>query len=506
VDEIQEAAAFVAASLAAAGVGPGNRVLVVEDSQRSFLSGLFGALWIGAIAVPVPSISSPRSAARCSAVYHACSPTAIVSHSVEQFAQLQPRCAQVVVGAAQAGHIVRPAPYARVPSDVAVLQFTSGSVATPRGVGVSHHNIIAACTQAAIAYEETIDDVCVNWVPLHHDMGLITSVFRPLLAGYRAVLLPPRAFAASPRLWLEVISSQQGSITSAPDFGYELCTRKTTDLSGLSLTSLRIARNAGEVVQASTLSRFSSKFAAAGFDPHAFCPSYGLAEATLTVTTVTRRSRAVGGVRRPSEASSHHGAISCGAPMPDTVVSIRDPHSGETLPTGAVGEIHVRGPQVAEGYWSSSLDRVEQRQSEWLATGDIGVLDHDGLRVLGRLDDSFTLRGEQWFAEDIEAEARACPSVCGRVLAAVFDQGYVLMQESADPVGAAADLTKALRVHLGRAGFPQPISVVIVRRTDLLMTTSGKPRRRATAAAYLKGVIIPWYDDSPTASKNTYPQ
>ncbi|MFD9130723.1 AMP-binding protein [Kitasatospora sp. NPDC059571] len=249
------------------------------------------------------------------------------------------------------------------PDAPAFLQYTSGSTGAPKGVVISHRALQASCAQAARVYREGPDDVAVTWVPLHHDMGLVTGLLRPLFSGYPSVLMAPEAFARHPGRWLSAITAHGGTLSSAPDFAYALCTRKVTDreLAALDLRTWRVARSAGEVVRAATADRFTARFAAAGLPPRSLCPSYGMAEATLTVTAstpdlpparLTVRSDALraGEVAPAAPGEPATVLLSSGTPLPGTEVRV---HGSSTGPDGGGPRrrVHPRpgAPRVSGG-------------------------------------------------------------------------------------------------------------------------------------------------------------
>jgi acyl-CoA synthetase (AMP-forming)/AMP-acid ligase II len=389
---------------------------------------------------------------------------------------------------------------------VAFIQYTSGSTKNPRGIVVTHGMVAANLAQVAERYQESETDVAVTWVPLYHDMGLVTGLLRPLSHGYGTVLLRPESFAADPMLWLETISAHSGTLSSAPNFGYDLCVRKDDRrrAAALDLSSWRIARNAGEVVHASTADAFAATFADAGFKATAFCPSYGMAEATLTVTTCTpndppRRTRAraetVGDDPGPSTAAYERLLLSSGTPVPGTEVRIEG-----TNADGVSGPILVRGEQTFSRYWGRAPHpRSIFTDEGWMRTGDIGMMEDGHLFVLGRDDDVVISLGRKFYiGTDLLPACAKVPGLRpGR--AALFEvrsddaSRMHLVAEVRKGTAPAPDELRALRRRLQQ---------VVVQDTGLFLnevhfapagslpvTTSGKVRHAKIRDRFIDGSL-----------------
>jgi len=505
--------------LACYGVKAGDRVIVALANDVSFVIAILACAAAGAIAVPAPVPAMRRTDAfreRLTSIARACQPSLVitvgdwiplVSAVVSAAAPSCQLASYDSVHAAGNGPPAGPAP-ARS-SDIALLQFTSGSTGSPRGVVVTYSMLAASCGQAATVYQERNADTAVTWVPLYHDMGLVTAVMRPLYSGYPTVILSPEDFVRSPGTWLEAIDRCGGTLSSAPDFGYELCVRKVPpeEASQLDLSRWRVARNAGEVVRQRTLDRFCTRFARAGFRPEALCPSYGLAEATLTVTTCTPSVAALRLVRREglrvdavTAAASVVGHSDClvssGIPLPGTSVRIRgNPQDGR------VGEVLIRGPQLSPGYWSGPRCPTfsGQEDGSWYATGDLGFLWRGHLFLLGRADDTLVIHGRNYFAADI---ARACTEVPGirpgRVAAFADDRDErrirLLAEVTTDADRSAAGLARIARASqlaLARKLELYVCDVGLVEPGQLPVTTSGKVRASEARRRHAAGMITP---------------
>lgn len=508
--------------LAHRGIKPGDRVIMALGNDASFVIALLACGAAGAIAVPAPVPTLRRTEAfreRLLGIARSCEPSLLIT--TDAWIPLVSR----VISAGAPG--CQPASYGSVlygaegslsgerapvsSPGIALLQFTSGSTGSPRGVAVTYEMLAASCGQAASVYQERQSDVAVSWVPLYHDMGLITAVMRPLYSGYPSVILSPEDFVRSPGTWLKAIDRCGGSLSSAPDFGYELCARKvpSRDADRLDLSRWRVARIAGEVIRHRTLDRFCERFASAGFRQEAMCPSYGLAEATLTVTScrpqtpplrlAVRHEDLQDGVVTPVAPGGgrDHWLVSSGVPLPGTSVKI----SGCTQ-DGRIGEVVIRGPQLCTGYWSAAGPPPGHREQDsgWHATGDLGFLWSGHLFVLGRADDTLVIHGRNYFAADI---AQACSEVPGirpgRIAAFIEDRDErqsirLLAEIAADADGSDAGLARIARsaqVVLARKLELYVSDVGLVRAGELPVTTSGKVRASEAGRRHAAGVIIP---------------
>src|SRR6185369_6010238 len=297
------------------------------------------------------------------------------------------------------------------PEALAFLQYTSGSTSTPKGVMVTHANLMHNEAMIGQAFQQSADSVVVGWLPLYHDMGLIGNVLQPLHAGCRCVLMAPAAFLQRPRRWLEAVSryggTSEGTTSGGPSFAYELCVRRIPpeQREGLDLRSWRVAFNGAEPVRAETMARFAEAFAPCGFDPAAFYPCYGLAEATLFVS-----GGEAGSLPREEPVTGGRPLVSCGHVWGGQRIAIADPETGAEMPPGAEGEIWVAGPSVAAGYWrnpeATERDfraRLIGREEPFLRTGDLGVMVGEGaagdLYVTGRIKDLVILRGRNHYPQ-----------------------------------------------------------------------------------------------------------
>ncbi|HEY2292550.1 MAG TPA: amino acid adenylation domain-containing protein, partial [Thermoanaerobaculia bacterium] len=496
--ELDRRAAGVAAALAAS-VPPGERALLLYPPGLDFIVAFFGCLYAGVVAVPAyPPRQNDRSQSRLRAIARDATPRAALTTAAILAGAVEPRGLLAVAPelgglrwiATDALSDGEAAPACEPdPESLAFLQYTSGSTAAPKGVMVTHANLLHNERMIGAAFDMDESAVVVGWLPLYHDMGLIGNVLQPLHAGGQCVLMSPVAFLQRPLRWLEAISRYRGTVSGGPNFAYELCLRKATPeaLAGLDLASWRVAFNGAEPVRASTLERFAAAFAPCGLRREALYPCYGLAEATLFVT---------GG----------HGArvererVSCGrAWMGQRIVAV-DPETGEERPAGAEGEIWISGPSVARGYWENPESTamgfnafLPTGEGPFLRTGDLGFLSGGELYVSGRLKDLIILRGRNLYPQDVELTAeRGHPDLQPGGGAAFSveiggEERLVVVQEAVrHRKDGVEEIAEAVRRAVAAEHEAQVHEVVLIRQAGLPKTSSGKVRRRLCRELYLR--------------------
>jgi fatty-acyl-CoA synthase len=302
------------------------------------------------------------------------------------------------------------------PQDLAFLQYTSGSTSEPRGVMVTYSSLFANVT--ALSTFLRIDpnrDICVNWLPLHHDMGLVGFVLAPLFLGMRVVFIPTMRFVGNPSVWLNTIDLHRATISFAPSFAFALATRRVgpAELNNWNLSCLRILGCGAEPVNPAIMRGFVEKFAQCKLDPNVILPSYGLAEATLAVTMkplgepmqIMSIDRAVfekkGGVRAAAKGHPAVEYVACGTPLPGFNLQITT-KTGAVLPERMQGEIRISGPSIAAGYFHNAKAWSRVYRNGWLRTGDLGYLSDNQLYVTGRTKDLIILNGRNLHPQEIE--------------------------------------------------------------------------------------------------------
>lgn len=517
----------LAAALAEA-LAPGSRVILMLPAGYPFIEALFGCFYAGCVPVPVAlarkrDFEAPRRRASddiplVEKITRDAEAAAIVTSAelsrllreAEDAPQLRAGTIPHLVTeelASGAGGRASRLPQAQA---LAYLQYTSGSTGEPRGVMVSHANVIAAVRGSAAAFNITEQTRFVSWLPHYHDMGLVGSILQIVYSGCQCWFMSPQAFIAKPDRWLAAISSVGGTISGGPNFAYELCTRSAARrVHEFRLGTWECAYNGSEPVRAETLEEFSAAFAAAGFKAQSFRPCYGLAEATLQVS-----GGPIGGapaVRRVSPDTTagtplERTSVSCGRPVEGAEVRIIDPATRATVADGSIGEIWVRAPQVGRGYWGKAeltREMFEARMAgpanpgTYLRTGDAGMLADGELFVLGRYKDAIILNGINHQPEPIEATVAAAGTaqrlgaaaaigvpIAGRErLVVVAELGVRASRQPSN----LAEACRTVRAAVHRAHDLPVHTIVLVPYLSLPRTTSGKVRRHKVKELFVSG-------------------
>ena len=488
----QRRAAGIADGLAQeAGIKPGDRVVLAYPAGLEMMAGFFGALRLGAIPVPVPPLAQAATRNRIDQVARDCGARAVLTSGSGEYPALPTFNSLNWPDAT-------PRPSAPAgPDDLAFLQYTSGSTSAPRGVRVLNRNLLHNC-RIVVDHPHPI---AVSWLPQHHDMGLIGYGLYPALAGGVLHGLAPATFIARPRLWLELMTKYRATSGSAPDFAFThiLDRLSPDDLKGLDLSSIRFLMAAAEPIRPETYARFLRAMAPLGLDPDMFYVAYGLAEATLAVTSYGRtplslaaRDLARGEARQgasPAAIAACVRVMSCGRPLGDTEIAIVPVEREATpapLPAGAVGEVWIAGASICDGYWGQESrpafgNQLSGSQREWLATGDIGFLHDEELVICGRAKDMIILRGQNFYPHDMElSAARALNARSANVAATERSGGGLLIiaehagRTLPDPLAAV----RAIRADIG----VEVDELLILSPRSLPRTSSGKLMRHQVAA------------------------
>ncbi|HEU0251539.1 MAG TPA: AMP-binding protein, partial [Pyrinomonadaceae bacterium] len=403
---------------------------------------------------------------------------------------------------------------------MAFLQYTSGSTGSPRGVMVSHGNLLSNERLIQDAFGQTERSVILGWLPLYHDMGLIGNVLQPLYVGASCILMSPVSFLQKPYRWLKAISDYRATTSGGPNFAYDLCARKITEdeRATLDLSSWTTAFNGAEPVRPETLERFADVFASSGFDRRAFHPCYGLAEATLLVscsssahTTVIskeglKQNRAV-----DAEGSDDAQTImSCGRISSDQKVVIVNPDDLTVCAADCIGEIWVAGESVSHGYWNQPEKTRETFQAQlsgyqesFLRTGDLGFVSEGELFLTGRIKDLIIVRGRNHYPQDIEDTVRVCSGAWETDGCAAFsvevagEERLVVVQELNRKVDDHEALTKAIRTAVLSKHEIPVYAIAFTGKRRLPKTSSGKIQRRTCRELFLAGtlpLVFEWRD------------
>lgn len=398
------------------------------------------------------------------------------------------------------------------PSSVALLQYTSGSTREPRGVIVTHGNLMAnlRMLEERMALPRGSEHVC--WLPPFHDMGLVGGILETTYFHASTTLIHPLAFLQRPHRWLRAISETGAYVSGGPNFAYDLCVRRVSpeQCEGVDLSRWRVAFVGAEPIQEETLFRFGERFARCGFQMDAFYPCYGLAEATLFVSGGWWRPGAPGVAASQEAAERRH--VPCGTPSSGLAVTVVDPETRRRSAEGEVGEIWVSGPSVATGYWEKPEEtgrvfeaRIEEEGERWLRTGDLGFLRDGVLFVTGRSKDVLIVRGQNVYPQDIEWAAQSGCSALRPGGVAAFEisteggTGVVLVAEltriaSREMQAPGAEAARRSTIQRLRAAVAahrdvELSRVVLVSAGAIPRTSSGKIRRRACRSRYESGEL-----------------
>ncbi len=513
--ELYRRSAWVGHELRRQGVGPGSRVVLLTDTRLEFWYALFGTLLNGALPVAVYPPLDPRrldaSLAQLRRVSDELEPAAWVTiqplYGVARQARKQRSQAVLVlesVGEADAGDL--PAIGRDPGDDPVLLQYTSGSMGSPRAVELSTPAIYANLCASGDAFGVVDGDAGLSWLPLYHDMGLHT-VFFSLIFGMSALLLSPLEFLRRPSCWLKAISRYHVTHCPAPNFGYSFATRRIrdVDLDGVDLRSWRVAMCGAEPIDSGVLRAFAERFAPFGFDARALMPAYGLAENVVAVS-FSPLSRGLRTDRVDADALEREGEVhpATGGRTLD-VVSVGNPihghqvrivsEAGIELPDGRVGEIHVRGASRMRGYRADLEATRAAFEGDWLCTGDLGYTRDEELYVTGRRKELIIRAGRNHSPHDIE-NAATVPGVAaggvvafGRRDAVSGTEEVVLVAEVRKGAAERGDLAERIRSAVRREIGISLHDVRLVERGVVPKTTSGKLRRAECRALYERGAL-----------------
>ncbi|MEM9217717.1 MAG: SDR family NAD(P)-dependent oxidoreductase, partial [Cyanobacteria bacterium P01_F01_bin.150] len=511
---------------------PGERVLLLYPPGLEFVTALFGCLYAGIIAVPANPPRRRQRRSRLGAIANDAQPTVVLT-TTNIWQQLQkqsrdyPKITRLAVLITEdvkysQGLTSLTAPVAN-PDTLAFLQYTSGSTGQPKGVRVSHGNVLHNCKLIQSVAHTSATSRLVSWLPVYHDMGLINSIFQPLYVGCQSIIMSPTAFLQKPVRWLQAISKFRGTHGGAPDFAYQLCVQKIRpeQKAELDLSSWAVAYNGAEPIRAHIMAEFAAAFKECGFQQRAFMPCYGLAEATLGVSwhpidqvpkalTVSTSSLTAGQIEVVVETSfpqpRTQSLVSCGIPPTELNVRIVNPSTGQCCVEGEIGEIWLAGKSVTQGYWSQS-DATQltfqaylegREEGPFLRTGDLGGLVAGELIITGRLKDLIIIRGQNYYPQDIEQVAAASHPALQPGEGAAFsielgEQAQLIvvheLKRSYLRQLNGTEVINAVRRAISGTFDLQVQSVVLLKPNSILKTSSGKIQRRACRSAFLNGSL-----------------
>ncbi|HEV2801334.1 MAG TPA: amino acid adenylation domain-containing protein [Pyrinomonadaceae bacterium] len=501
----------------------GARALLLYPPGLNYVAAFFGCLYAQAIAVPAYPPRLNRTLSRLKAIT-ADAQASIVLGTTQTLSHLKRGIAQAPeleqltwlstddLSPEMAGEWREPSVGGQA---LAFLQYTSGSTSTPKGVMVSHSNLLSNERIIKHAFEHTAEAVIVGWLPLYHDMGLIGNVLNPLYICAPAILMSPVAFLQKPARWLQAISDYKATTSGGPNFAYDLCVRKITpeQRETLDLSSWQIAFNGAEPVRRHTLEKFAETFAPHGFKRRAFMPVYGLAEGTLFVSGAAKNEEFVARafetealqanrvVEVGDEASGGQHLVSSGCAGVEQEVVVVDPESLLRCAEGRVGEIWVRGASVAQGYWRREEETertfraflADTGAGPFLRTGDLGFLQGVELFVTGRLKDLIIIRGRNLYPQDIELTVEQSSPALKLGGGAAFaidvdgEERLIIVQEierehrQHDP----EDIFKAIREKVGEQHEVEIYAIALIKPGSIPKTSSGKIQRHACRQQFL---------------------
>jgi phthiocerol/phenolphthiocerol synthesis type-I polyketide synthase C len=525
----------------------GERALIVCPAGLDYVVSFFACLYAGVIAVPVyppnPALLQ-RTLPRLLAIVEDAEPTVLlapkaITDMADAFVDVAPALGKltwVTVDAVDPAVADTWAAPSLGPDDVAFLQYTSGSTSRPKGVLVGHGNLLHNLEQINRRVLDVTgvegEDHMVSWLPPYHDMGLIGGLLAPAFGGFPVTFMSPFSFLKRPLRWLRAASDHGGTFLGGPNFCYELCIAKTTeaDRAALDLSRLRVAFSGAEPVRTETLDRFSEAFAPSGFRREVFVPCYGLAEATLCVSTTAPATPPVDRTLNADSLAAHtvedaapgdavSNVVGCGSSIGDQDIAIVDPQTAERLADGRVGEIWVRGPSVAQGYWRRPTETEETfgaclagtGEGPYLRTGDLGFLDGDELYVTGRIKDLIIIRGRNYYPQDIEKTVESVDSLLrsGCCVAGARErdgeQRLIVVQEvtRTPSEDEARRVIELIRNEVARDHALQVHDVALIGRGSIPKTSSGKLQRRACLDAFAERtlpIVAEWSVDGPGTS------
>jgi len=532
------------AALLQRSIPSGERALLLYPTGLEFVAAFFGCLYAGVIAVPLPppnSAQPQRALPRLQAVANDAHPlvvltTAAILAKAERLFAHAPEL-PTLRWLATDNILDSWAEDWQAPTvtdrTLALLQYTSGSTAGPKGVMVSHGNILHNSAYINHAFALTPHQVSVTWLPIFHDMGLIDGILQPLYTGFPCFLMQPQSFLQRPVRWLQAISRYRATHSGGPNSAYDLCVRRISpeQRTLLDLSSWNSAFNGAEPVRADTLRRFAEAFAPCGFRPHSLYPCYGLAEATLMVsgglmqsepvrcsvqTVLLEQHRVVEGAD-PTQPTQM--LVGCGRALLDTQIVIVHPDSLTACLPEEVGEIWVSGPSVTQGYWNRTEDTERTFQASlantgegpFLRTGDLGFMKDGELFVTGRLKDLIIIDGRNHYPQDIELTVEQShpairPGSCAAVSVEVADAERLVIitevegrprpaarphdGETAPHLRGPLDteaLSRAIRRAVAEEHDVRVHAVVLIQPGSIPKTSSGKLQRHACRTAFLNG-------------------
>lgn len=516
---------------------PGDAALLMYSAGADFFVAFLACLAADVIAVPVPALDATRlkrSLPRLDAIIKDSGANLILtsasqkvilessqtenprifSSEVNIVSTSQKSIDPSLVKTTSSNSIIRTT---RSCSEIAYLQYTSGSTGDPKGVEITHEALVNHCVALKAAWGYTSQSISVTWMPHFHDYGLVDGLLMPFFNGTPVFIMSPVGFLKRPYQWLEALDKYEGSHTQAPNFAYDYCVERINEsrLTAFDLSKVEVFSNGAEPVQESTLSSFYQKFSKSGLRKSSLFPAYGLAEATLLVATkpisslpkTIRVDRGIfekDGIISVSNGSGEKSIVSCGIPIPNTDVRVVNPQTHEDLGEGLVGEIWVNSPAVARGYWKDPAKTElvfgaklsnDPSSGRYLRTGDLGFLFENELYPTGRIKDLLILNGVNIYPQDIEtAICSAVPTVRSGYVAAFTGResdsnSLVVMAETKRSDCASIETARQIQNAVMSEFDFCPTKIVLVGKGGIQKTSSGKIQRNRCREVWINNMI-----------------
>lgn len=527
--QLAQSSKVIAAKLQSS-VPEGTLALLLYPQQLEFITVFLGCLYAGVVAIPAYPPKRNQKLSRLEVIIRDAQPQIILTTSSiletikEKFSNLLDlSTVQWLATDNLNNYDELNWTYPNISSNsLAFIQYTSGSTSTPKGVMISHGNVLHNSAYIQKAFELTEQSVSVSWLPSFHDMGLIDGLIQPLYTGFTGVIIPPEAFLQKPILWLQAITKYRATHSGGPNLGYDLCVKKITSeqQQNLDLSSWQSAYNGAEPIRQKTLEDFSAKFQSSGFQSQCFYPCYGMAEATLMISggSIHRQPiylNAQGDalennvvVEANIDNENYQQIVGCGHSWLDTEIRIVDPETCQQLPENQVGEIWVFSPSVAQGYWNQKQKTVEVFQAkllgsgiesskkDFLRTGDLGFLRNGELFVTGRIKDMIIVWGRNHYPQDIEYTVQTShPSLrldCGAAFGVEVEhqERLVIVQEVERTYLAKLDLDEVVSTICANVSLNhdlQVYAILLIKPASIPKTSSGKIQHHACRQGFLQG-------------------
>jgi len=519
--DLREDALVAARRLMTLGINPGDRVALIAETGHEFAAAFFGAVYAGAWPVPLPLPTSfgGREAYvdQLGVQLKSCDPALLLYPP-----ELAEFCNSAADNAGAASRdwatldTIEPAS-GELPTasgdDIAYLQYSSGSTRFPHGVAVTHHALLDNLRAHGIGLQVLDSDRCISWLPWYHDMGLVGCFLSPIALQLSVDYLKTEDFARRPLAWLDMITRNPGtSVSYSPTFGYDICSRRMSSQTRaedrFDLSRWRIAGNGADMIRPDVMQAFVDSFDAAGFKASAFCPSYGLAEATLAVSLMppsegirlelVEETELSGGTADEKRPRRYRAVVNCGRPVTGMEIEIRGP-GGEVLPDRGIGKVYVRGASVMHSYFrDEESTKACLSDDGWLDTGDMGYMSSGYIFIVGRAKDMIIINGRNHWPQDIEWAVEQLPGFKSGDIAAFAITGpsgeetpAVLVHCRVSDNEERGRLRDEIRERVRAITGITPVVELVPPRT-LPRTSSGKLSRVKARHLYLTGEIQPY--------------